>query len=178
MIPPTLRVSTTADLEPGDLERARKLLGIAFDDLTESDWEHSLGGTHVLALHEGDVVGHAALVQRRLIHGGVALRAGYVEGVAVHPAHQRRGLGGRMMAVLERAILRAFEVGALGASDAGLPFYASRGWVPWRGQLSGLTPRGIIATPEEQGGVFVLIAGRPLELDGELICDFRGGDLW
>ena len=36
------------------------------------------------------------------------------------------------MAPLERAIDAAYDLGALGASDIAVPFYASRGWQPWR----------------------------------------------
>ena len=65
---PTCTTATTADLEPTELQQARRLLGIVFDDLTEADWEHALGGTHVLAWLDGEVIGHAALVMRRLVH--------------------------------------------------------------------------------------------------------------
>ena len=53
------------------------------------------------------------------------------------------------------------------------------GWVPWGGRLSALTPDGIVATPEEQGTVHVLATdGVPLDLAGELTCDWREGDVW
>jgi aminoglycoside 2'-N-acetyltransferase I len=120
-----LRVGHSADWEPEELGRALELLGVVFDDLTPEDWEHALGGTHVLASRDGQAIGHASLVQRRLLYREQALRTGYVEGVAVHPAHQRKGVGGRMMDVLEGMIRRAFELGALGASDEGAHFTAS-----------------------------------------------------
>ncbi len=60
---------------------------------TEIDWEHCLGGLHALVWRGPRLVAHAALVQRRLLHRGRALRAGHVEGVAVHPDVQRQGLG-------------------------------------------------------------------------------------
>ena len=50
----------------------------------EHDWEHALGGIHAIAYgDDGELVGHASVVQRRLLHGGRALRTGYVEGVGV-----------------------------------------------------------------------------------------------
>ena len=52
-------------------------------EFTEQDWEHALGGIHALVWDGDALVGHAAVVQRRLLHGGRALRAGYVEGVGV-----------------------------------------------------------------------------------------------
>jgi aminoglycoside 2'-N-acetyltransferase I len=59
------------------------------------------------------------LVQRRVVHGGRALRVGYVEAVAVAPSHRRRGLGSAVMAVLEEALRQAYEAGALSATDDG-----------------------------------------------------------
>jgi aminoglycoside 2'-N-acetyltransferase I len=57
------------------------------DELEEEDWEHALGGMHALAWADGRLVAHASVVQRRLLHGGRALRAGYVEGI-VDPARR------------------------------------------------------------------------------------------
>ena len=99
-----------------------------FDDLRDSDWEHALGGIHALAWADGELVGHAAVIQRRLLCEGRALRAGYVEAVAVRADARRRGHAGAMMAALEQVIRAAYDFGALGASDEGVPFYLSRGW--------------------------------------------------
>ena len=87
----SVRTAHTAQLDPGTLADARSLLYAAFDDMTEDDWEHSLGGIHALAYEGGELAGHAAVVQRRLLHGGRALRAGYVEGVGVRAEYRRRG---------------------------------------------------------------------------------------
>src|ERR687888_2374798 len=75
-----LRVAHTADLDGATLAAARALLDDVFDgELTDDDWDHGLGGIHALAFEDGELVGHAAVVQRRLLYGGRALRAGYVE---------------------------------------------------------------------------------------------------
>ena len=65
-------------------------------DFYEDDWEHSLGGQHALAWDGDELIGHAAVIQRRLIHGGRALRTGYVEGVGVRADRQGRGVGGAL----------------------------------------------------------------------------------
>ena len=57
-------------------------------ELTAQDWDNCLGGIHVLAYEGDELVGHASVIQRRLVHAGRALRAGYVEGVGVR-ADQR-----------------------------------------------------------------------------------------
>ena len=75
---------------------------------------------HALVWEDGELVGHAALVQRRLLHGGRALRAGYVEGVGVRPDRQRRGHGAALMAALERVLRGAVAV-AVGVGVAVLP---------------------------------------------------------
>ena len=56
----SVRVAHTAQLDPGTLADARALLYAVFDDMTEHDWEHSLGGLHALAYEGGELVGHAA----------------------------------------------------------------------------------------------------------------------
>ena len=41
------------------------------------------------------------------------------------------------------------------------------------------TPDGMVDTPDEQGGVYVLpVEGVPLDLSGRLACDWRDGDVW
>lgn len=168
----------TADLSAAEVAAARDLLWNVFDDMTEEDWSHCLGGLHFLAADKGQLVGHAAVVQRQLLHGGHALRCGYVEGVAVRAAFRRRGFGAALMDEAERVIRGAYEIGGLGSSDEALGFYERRGWVRWEGQLSALTPSGVVATPDEAGGIFVLPASAELDVRGELTCDPRVGDLW
>lgn len=173
-----LRTGHTGELGPDVLGAARALLFDVFDDITDDDWEHSLGGMHALVWEDDELVGHAALIQRRLLHGGRALRAGYVEGVGVRADRRRRGHGGLMMDALERITRRAYDLGALGASDVGAALYASRGWQRWRGRCSALTPDGIKRTEGDEGCIYVLPVATPLDLDGELTCDWRHGDVW
>jgi len=107
-----------------------------------------------------------------------ALRTGYVEAVAVRAHRRRRGHGSTVMAAVERIVRGAYELGALGASDEGAALYAARGWRRWEGPTSALTPDGIVRTPDDDGGVFVLPVDAPLDLAGELTCDWRPGEVW
>jgi aminoglycoside 2'-N-acetyltransferase I len=173
-----IQTAHTADLEPPALAAARALLYDVFDDMTEHDWEHSLGGIHAIVWDGDELVGHAAVVQRRLLHGGRALRAGYVEGVGVHADHRRRGHGAAMMAALERVIRRAYDLGALGATDDAVALYERRGWKLWTGPSSTLAPGGVQRTPDEDGAIYVLPGAAALDLAGELACDWRDGDVW
>ena len=169
----------TADADPATLAAARALLEDAFaGELDDDDWEHGLGGIHAFAWEDGELVGHASVVQRRMLHGGRALRAGYVEAVGVRADRRRRGHAAGLMEALERVIRGAYELGALGATESGAPLYAARGWQLWRGPTSTLSPAGIVRTPEEDGSIYVLPGSAPLDLSGELTCDWRDGDLW
>jgi aminoglycoside 2'-N-acetyltransferase I len=152
------------------------LEGVFAGDFSAHDWEHALGGVHALAWEDGALVGHASVVQRRLLHGGRALRAGYVEGVGVRADRQRAGIGGVLMDAIERVIRGAYELGALGATEAAEPLYGGRGWQRWRGPTSALTPDGV--APSDEDSIWVLPVSAPLDLDGELTCDWRDGDVW
>ena len=174
----TLQLAHTAELDASVRDQIRELLWAVFDDMAEHDYEHGLGGTHALIWDGADLVAHASLVMRFLMHGDRMFRAGYVECVAVRSDHQRHGIGAAVMAPLEHYIHAAYELGALGTTDEGMPFYLSRGWQPWRGELRALTPDGVVATPDEQGAVLVLPVTVPLDLDGTLTADWRDGDVW
>jgi aminoglycoside 2'-N-acetyltransferase I len=173
-----LEVVHTGHLPPDVLAQARVLLDAVFaGELTDSDWEHCLGGLHALAWQGDELVGHAALVSRRLLLAGRTLRAGYVEGVAVRADVRRRGVGGALMEPLEQAARRAYDVVALATSDAGTAFYASRGWLSWQGPTSALTPAGVVRTPDDDACVMVL-PGPDLDRNAALTCDWREGDPW
>ena len=173
-----LVVAHTGQLSTAQRGAAHDLLAATFGDLDDADWEHCLGGLHVLLADRGELLGHAALVQRRLLHGGRALRTGYVEGVAVRPDRQRRGLGMALMAALEPLARAAYDVAALSSTEEGEALYERCGWVRWRGPTSALTPRGIVRTPDDDGGLWVLPPHDALDLDGEITCDWRDGDVW
>ncbi len=173
-----VRVAHTADLSPADLTAVRQLLDAAFDgDFSDEDWDHTLGGMHALAWSGDVLVGHAAVVQRRFLHDGHALRTGYVEGVAVRDDHRRRGIGAAVMAPVERIIRTAYDLGALSSSEIGIPFYEARGWQRWQGETWCLTPKGQDRTPDDDDSVYVLPT-TTVDLTAALTCDWRDGDVW
>ena len=169
----------TAVLDDADLAAIRALCDAAFDgDFGDDDWEHTLGGVHALRFEGDRLVAHAALVGRRLLHDGRALRTGYVEAVAVAADVRRRGLGAAVMRALDPYIARGYALGALATSDAGAPLYAALGWTRWPGPTAALTPDGIRPTPGADGGIFVRAVGGDLDPGQPLICDWRDGDVW
>jgi aminoglycoside 2'-N-acetyltransferase I len=174
-----LWMAHTADLTAAELSAARDLLLAAFDgDFGEQDWDHALGGLHATIWEDGALIGHASVVQRRLLHGGRALRAGYVEAVGVRRDRRRRGHAGQLIRAVERVIRSGYQLGALASSEQGAALYVGRGWLRWVGPTSALTPAGIRRTADEDGGIFVLRGTAELDLHGELSCDWRDGDVW
>ncbi|MER7695456.1 GNAT family N-acetyltransferase [Streptomyces sp. NPDC096095] len=178
---PVVRAAHTFELTAPEREAVRALLDTAFDgDFGDEDWDHALGGVHALVRDtDGLLIAHGSVVQRRVLHADRSYRAGYVEAVAVRADRRREGLGHRVMAALERVIDRAYDFGALSASDAGAALYTARGWQVWPGPLGALGPAGPVPLPEERGSTYLRpAAGRPLPAPGQpLAFDWRDGDL-
>ena len=174
-----LQIGHTSDFGSEDLRSAQRLLQRIFEgDFGDDDWAHASGGSHVFAWKDDELIGHASLVSRQLLCCGRALCTGYVEAVGVERAHQRVGVGGRMMELLEGKIAESFELGALSASDVGAAFYQARGWLRWQGPLSAVTPSGVVRTEDEDGGVYVWPPTLSLDRAQPLAADFRDGDIW
>jgi aminoglycoside 2'-N-acetyltransferase I len=173
-----LRTAHTADLGAGEKAAIRSLMDAAFDGVSDDTFDNVLGGVHALVRQDGELIGHGSVVQRRLLHAGRALRTGYIEGVAVRADRRRQGHGALLMAALERVVRSAYQFGALGASAEGGRLYASRGWQLWRGPSSAMTPDGIRRTADKDGIIYVLPVSVPVDVSGELTCDWRPGALW
>jgi aminoglycoside 2'-N-acetyltransferase I len=176
-----VRTIHTAELTSSDRSAVRRLLDDAFDGrFSAEDWDHTLGGLHTLVVEQDELVGHVAVVQRRLQHGERSIRTGYVEGLAVRRDHRRRGIAGVAMAEAERVIRAAHDLGALSNGTDIEGFYQRRGWLTWRGPTSVISPTGLRRTEIDDGGVLVLLtpSSPDLELSGALACDWRPGDVW
>jgi aminoglycoside 2'-N-acetyltransferase I len=164
----------TADLTEAQRHGARQLMDDAFRHFDDHDWEHALGGEHVLVEDGATLLAHGAIVQRRMLLGERSVRVGYVEAVATRPDRQRRGLATRVMDALE-ARRPAYDLLALSASAKGVPLYAGRGWRQWQGPTAVMTERGIERTEEDDDGVWVL---GDVDRTQRLVCDWRDGDVW
>jgi aminoglycoside 2'-N-acetyltransferase I len=178
----TARLVHTSDLDGETREDARRMVIDAFADgevdFTDADWEHALGGMHALICVRGALIAHGAVVQRRMIHQGAALRCGYLEAVAVREDWRGQGLAMAVMDALEQVLRGAYQLGALSASEAGRHIYGSRGWLPWQGMTSVLAPSGLAPTPDDDRSIFVLPLSADLDTTGEITCDYRDGDVW
>lgn len=174
-----IRLVRTDELTAAELFAARALMDAAFDgDFTDDDWSHSIGGWHVMAVDGGELLAHASLVERTLHVADKAMRAGYVEAVAVAPTQQGRGLGTAVMVPIGELIHDRFELGALGTGAHG--FYERLGWERWQGPAYVRHPDRIERTPEEDDGIMVLrtSATPSLDLTAPIACGARVGDDW
>jgi aminoglycoside 2'-N-acetyltransferase I len=178
-----VRPLATDELTADEIAAIRGLLEAAFgtdeeERFTDADWGHALGGRHFVLDQDGEILGHAAVVERELRVAGRALRTGYVEAVAIAPAHQGSGLGSRLMEAVDTDLRERFELGALGTGRH--RFYERLGWRTWRGPSFVRTADGDRPTPDEDGYILVLETPTtpPIDPAAPISCDWRPGDVW
>jgi aminoglycoside 2'-N-acetyltransferase I len=181
--PVRLRRLRSSELTGAELTTLRRLMDDAFDDdpeerFSDDDWEHALGGMHVVAELGGRIVGHASVVPRTLFVDGRPVQAGYVEAVATAAAHQGEGIGTLLMRAAGDHIRDAYQLGALGTGAH--RFYERLGWWTWRGPSSVRMAHDERRTPDEDG--FIMVLETPtspaLDLDAPIACEWRNGDVW
>ena len=178
-----LRRLSSTQLTPSETATIRRLLLDAFgpDDeerFTDHDWDHAVGGTHVILDVDGEILTHAAVVERELRLDGRPFRTGYVEAVATVPGRQGAGFGSRVMDDVNALIRDRFELGALGTGRHS--FYERLGWRTWTGPSFVRTSEGLHRTPDDDGYIMVLETSLApgLDLSAAISCDWRPGDVW
>jgi len=162
----SVSLSRSDDLEVERLEEVRSLLLAAFaGHFDEDDWNHAVGGDHVLARdpHSGALAGHASVVGRVLRVGHHHFQAGYVEAVSTCPDWQGRGVGRMVMEEVSRVLRSRYELGAL--ATGAHAFYRRLGWEGWQGPTSTYDTAGTRPTPDEDGAVMVLRFGPSAGID-------------
>lgn len=175
-----VRIIESADLAPDVLESLRDLCDEAFGErFDDNDWQHAVGGRHVVAFSGREVMAHAAVVPRELWIDGVLHQALYVEAVATDPSLQGQGIGTQVMEAVEELIE---SDGLLAALSSGSPqFYERLGWERWQGPTYVQRSDDLVRTPDEDDTVLVL---RPtptlkaLDLTAPIACRDRSGDAW
>lgn len=169
----------TSDASSEMLAAIRRLLDLGFDgDFSQHDWEHTIGGLHLVVVEAGVPIAHASIVERAIQAAEAPFRTGYVEAVATHPARQRQGLGSLLMERVGQALRQDFEMGSLSTS---LPdFYARFGWERWRGPTFVRSGSDLARTADEDDGVMVLRFGpsEDVDLTASISCETRPGDDW
>lgn len=170
---------STAEVPIAILDKVRGLLDQAFDgDFADTDWEHTVGGRHVILLEEGEVISHAAVVMRSLEVADQPFHTGYLEGVATHPEHQGKGFGARAVTAANEVIRQEYQLGALSTDRHS--FYRRLGWERWAGPTYVRDGSGRLRTAEEDEGIMVLRFGpsATVDLTSALSCEARSGDDW
>ena len=155
------------------------LLLEAFEgDFDDADWEHALGGTHVVALDGSVLVAHASVVARVLEVDGVPFRTGYVEAVAVSPSRHGEGIGSLVMHDVAEIVTSEFELGGLGTGRHS--FYERVAWERWQGPTFVRRGSELMRTEEDDDGVMVLRFGpsSTVDLTAAISCEARPGDDW
>jgi aminoglycoside 2'-N-acetyltransferase I len=178
----TLRRVSTDELSPTELEVLRRMMAAAWETaegtFADSDWEHALGGVHVLVEDGVEILSHGSVVERALEIDAVPVRTGYVEAVATWPQHQRRGYGSMVMREIGDIIQRDYPLGGLSTSVPA--FYERLGWELWEGPTFVRAAAGTERTADDDGGIMVLRtpASPPLDLTRAITCEWRSGDVW
>ena len=174
-----LEVVESSELNHVRLAELRLLLDAAFpDQFSEADWEHTMGGHHVLLTIDGSMAAHAAVISRTLHAVGRTIETGYVESVATRPDLQGTGLASSVMQATGDLIRDKYDFGGLstGAGD----FYRRFGWESWQGLTYARDGSRLIRTPEDDDSLMVLRFGTTAKLDlrSPISCEARSGDAW
>ena len=175
----TVRSFTTLEAAQTELDAIRVLLDRAFEgDFTDDDWEHSVGGLHVVAFDGEATVAHASVARRSVEVGDRSLDTGYVEAVATEPGRQGLGFGTAVMREVARHIRADHEFAALSTGEH--HFYERLGWERWLGPTFVRDGDELIRTPDEDDGIMVLRFGpsEGLDLGASICCEARSGDDW
>jgi aminoglycoside 2'-N-acetyltransferase I len=174
-----LHAASTDALSPSFLQDVRIFLDTAFEgEFTDEDWAHAIGGVHVWLIGARGLISYGSLIERTLVCSGQTSRVGYVEAVATVAAHRRNGHGTTVMKHIGELIRTRYALGAL--STGTHAFYETLGWERWRGPTFVDGPRGRERTPGDDGDIMILRTSRSpaLDLDGDIVCDWRLGDVW
>jgi aminoglycoside 2'-N-acetyltransferase I len=176
---PPMQIHAIVSSKLGDEVRT-ELLRVCNDAYREdiSGYLTNIGpGLHLLGRVDGELVAHAMIVERTLqVARAPVLRTAYVELVATHPKHQRRGYASRLLREIVPHI-QSFDIAAL--SPSAEEFYARLGWQSWRGELSVRRESAVEPTPNEVVMVMPLPRTPPsLSLDEPLSIEWRTGEIW
>lgn len=164
--------------DPVLLARVHELLALAYEgDFTAEDWEHAIGGVHFLGFIDDELIAHGAVVSRLMDFDHATIDVGYVEAIAVHPAHQGSGHGTTLMHAITEYCESTYDVSMLSTDEH--DFYARLGWQRFMGESYVRSEQGIARTPDEDDGLMLLLPDTHTALlTAKVTCEDRSGDAW
>ncbi len=170
----------TSQLSSVEKEQIYQLLFQVFKQgFSREDFDHTLGGMHILAYDNHQLIGHVAIVQRSVIVDCSPFRIGYLEGLGVAEAYRRQGIGRKLMEQSSEIIVNSHDFGLLSASEEGLPLYQSLGWKIWTGELYESNRESYQRSFDDEGSVLFWAApSQSIAATSPLYCDYRSGDQW
>ena len=159
-------------------DRLKKLLFKAYEgDFEEGDWLNSCGGIRVIGWLNNEIVAHASIVPRQMSVNASSLNVGYVEGVAVAPSMQNKGIGSLLLAKVTNECLANFEFSVL-STDA-FAFYGRAGWKRFFGKSAVQQENVEVATPDEDETLMYLESAQFIDSTiRRLVCFPRAGSHW
>ena len=147
-------------------------------NFTDEDRVHAIGGVHALVQDRGNIVSHGALVTRSIRCDGYSLSVGYLEALATRPDQRRHGYASGVLRKLGEIVARDYDIGVLSTSLKAV--YAPLGWESLHGPSYVQTPHRRVRAADEDRGLLVLRTPRtpPVNIGGEIVADWRTGDVW
>jgi aminoglycoside 2'-N-acetyltransferase I len=175
-----LRVCDTDALTSLELAAIRAPCDLAFvGEYGDDDFDHALGGLHVIAFDGDQMISHAALVPRDLIAGSVLLHVGYVESVVTDQRWQGHGHGTAVMRRVGELVAERFHLGVLSTGEH--DFYSHVGWQSWEGPtFVDHGANGRERTADDDDSIMILRhpASPAVTTTDALVCTPRQGDNW
>jgi aminoglycoside 2'-N-acetyltransferase I len=178
----TVAVLDAADLDEVSRREIVELCELAYGEDFSRLFVDFQGSTHVLGQDgDGRVVSHAEWVTRWLQPAALPLlRTAYIEAVATHPSHQRKGLATMLLQRIAHELTAdpAWDLAALSPSYG--PFYARLGWEAWKGPLAIRHEGRMEPTPADEEVMIFRLPRTPPTLDvtSLLTAEWRAGEPW
>jgi aminoglycoside 2'-N-acetyltransferase I len=169
-----INAELNSEIEP----KIKYLLDSAFEgDFSAVDWDHTFGGVRFLGFLNGELIAHGAVIRRWMEVDGLRMPVGYVEGIAVSPAHWRNGFGSLLMAEVTEYCKRVFQLSMLSTDEK--DFYRKHGWIDFEGN-SYVIIIGIESSSydEDEGLMCLSSSNQVQDRPRRVVCESRSEDAW
>jgi aminoglycoside 2'-N-acetyltransferase I len=123
-----------------------------------------------------ELVSHLSIVPRYIAVDGVELNGVYIESVATRPEFWGRRFGTALLSAASAHIMDTYDIGAM--STDRVDFYRRAGWQSWAGR-SFVQETDEVRPVRPVGTIMVIVAPcLDLNIQGDIVTDWREGDIW